>query len=104
MTRIHCIVLDSGNWVLVCNDTDGSGPRGEGNQLSAYLSGDEGATWKWNRNIEKHDESCAASYPAVIQAQDGTIHCTYTYSPSPDETIRHARFNEAWIREGNAAN
>jgi predicted neuraminidase len=103
-SSVDCIVLANGNWVLVCNDTDGSGPRGGRNQLGAYLSDDEGVTWKWSRNLEKHDESCAASYPSVIQAKDGTIHCTYTYSPSPDETIRHARFNEAWIREGNTGN
>lgn len=99
-SSVDCLALASGNWVLVCNDTEG-GPRGGRNQLSTYLSDDEGATWKWKRTLEKHDESCAASYPSVIQAADGSIHCTYTYSPSPNETIKHARFNEDWIKAGD---
>jgi predicted neuraminidase len=98
-SSVECIVLESGNWALVCNDTEG-GPRGGRNQLSVYLSNDEGATWKWKRSLEKHGEECAASYPSVIQARDGAIHCTYTYSPTPNETIKHARFDEAWIMEG----
>lgn len=99
-SSVDCIALKSGNWALVCNDTEG-GPRGGRNQLSVYLSGDEGATWKWHRNLEKHGEECAASYPSVIQANDGSIHCTYTYTPTPNETIKHVRFDEAWIKEGN---
>ena len=99
-SSVDCIVLKSGHWVLVCNDTTG-GIRGGRNQLTALLSDDEGATWKWKRTLEKHDESCAASYPCVIQARDGSIHCTYTFSPTPDESIKHVRFNEAWIQEGD---
>lgn len=102
-SSVDCIALTDGHWVMVCNDTEG-GPRGGRNQLSAMLSDDEGQTWKWKRILEKHDESCAAAYPCVIQASDGTIHCTYTYSPSPNESIKHARFDEAWIREGNVGN
>ncbi|MFA6241302.1 MAG: exo-alpha-sialidase, partial [Candidatus Hydrogenedentales bacterium] len=99
-SSVDCIALKSGNWALVCNDTEG-GLRGGRNQLSVFLSDDEGATWKWKRTLEKHGEECAASYPSFIQAQDGTLHCTYTYSPSPNETIKHAHFDEAWIKEGD---
>lgn len=99
-SSVDCLALRSGHWVLVCNDTE-SGPRGGRNRLAVYLSHDEGATWKWKRTLEKHDESCAAAYPALIQARDGSIHCTYTYSPSPNETIKHVRFNEAWVRQGD---
>ena len=99
-SSVDCIALKNGHWVMVCNDTTG-GARGGRNQLSAWLSDDEGATWKWKRNIEKHGEECAASYPCVIQAHDGMINCSYTYSPTGGETIKHARFNEAWIMEGN---
>lgn len=99
-SSVDCIALKSGRWVMVCNDTAG-GARGGRNQLSALMSDDEGVTWKWKRTLEKHDESCAASYPCVIQAKDGSIHCTYTYSPTPNETIKHVQFNEAWILEGD---
>jgi len=100
-SSVDCLALDSGLWVMVCNDTEG-GPRGGRNRLSAYLSDDEGQTWKWHRTLENHGEECAAAYPSFVQAEDGSIHCSYTYSPSPDETIKHACFNEAWIKAGPA--
>lgn len=101
-SSVQCIVLDSGNWLLVCNDTTG-GDRGGRTQLSAYLSDDEGKTWKWRRILEKHDASTAAAYPSVIQSRDGSILCAYTYTPSPNETIKVVRFNEDWVREGDAS-
>ncbi len=97
-SSLECIVLKSGNWVLVCNDTI------EGRHLlTAYLSDDEGATWKWKRGLETfaRDEGSGA-YPSVIQAADGSIHCTYSYTVkgTPGSTIKHTRFNEAWIQAG----
>jgi predicted neuraminidase len=97
-SSVECIVLECGHWLLVCNDLDGSGPRGGRTRLTAFLSDDEGRTWKWRRVLEEHDGSTAASYPSVIQTRDGTIHCTYTFTPSPEETIKHAWFNEAWLQ------
>ena len=50
-------------------------------------------------------------YPSIIQAADGTLHATYSYFAPPAgvkpdaegrlprKTIKHAHFNEAWIRE-----
>ena len=40
------------------------------------------------------------SYPTLIQAADGSIHCTYTHEDKKNfegKTIKHVRFNEAWI-------
>ncbi len=101
-SSVECIALKSGNWLLVCNDTTG-GERGGRTKLTAYLSDDEGKTWKSHRTLEKHDASTAASYPSVIESRDGTILCAYTYSPSPDETIKLVRFNEDWVRAGDSA-
>ncbi|QDT49092.1 hypothetical protein Pan258_31390 [Symmachiella dynata] len=101
-SSVECIALKSGNWLLVCNDTTG-GDRGGRTQLTAYLSDDEGETWKWHRTLEKHDASTAAAYPSVIESRDGSILCTYTHSPSPNETIKVVRFNEDWVRAGDAA-
>ena len=98
-SSVENIALKDGNWVLVCNDTI------EGrHQLTAYLSDDEGATWKWNRKLENFEkDKGSASYPSVIQAADGTIHCTYSYTTKdvPGSSIKHARFNEEWIRAGD---
>ena len=95
-SSLECIPLKSGRWVLVCNDTS------EGRHLvTAYLSDDEGATWKWKRGLEqfKPDEGSGA-YPSVIQTADGTIHCTYSFVTKeiPGSTIKHVRFNEDWIQ------
>ncbi len=99
-SSVECIVLKSGHWLLVCNDKTG-GKRGGRTQLTAYLSADEGQTWKWRRTLEKHDGSVAAAYPSVIETRDGNIRCAYTYSPSPKETIKVVRFNESWVRAGD---
>ena len=94
--------LANGNWVLICNDLTGQDGRHGRSRLVACLSEDEGATWKWRRAIEDSTAPPAykphASYPTVIQTEDGMIHVTYTYTPKEGETIKHVWFNEAWIR------
>jgi len=92
--------LENGGWILVCNDLDGKSRHGR-SRLTAYLSDDEGETWKWNRRIEDNPDDVNAAYPTVIQTVDGAIHCVYTYTPKPKETIKHVWFNEDWIREGD---
>jgi predicted neuraminidase len=96
---IEAIRLASGRWALAYNDA----PRGR-HTLAISLSDDEGASWKWSRHLER---SAAGQgqfhYPSMIQASDGSIHVTYTYSrPRLGSTIQHARFNEAWISSGDA--
>jgi predicted neuraminidase len=96
-SSVSALRLKSGNWALVCNDT-----RLGRHLLTAYLSDDEGKTWKWKRPLENLTPGKGiASYPTVIASKDGTMHCTYTYSDqtrSEGKTIKHARFNEAWIK------
>jgi predicted neuraminidase len=98
-SSLECIPLKSGAWLLVCNDTkDGR------HQLTAYLSEDEGETWKCNRSIEKHEKNKAsASYPSVMQDKRGLIHCTYSFTQegTKGSTIKHATFNEQWIKTTN---
>lgn len=97
-SSVDCIRLENGHWVLICNDL------GDGRHvLSAYLSEDEGETWPWSRRIEDMPaETGSASYPSVIQAQDGDIHCTYSFTSADfkGSCIKHAWFNEEWIRGG----
>jgi predicted neuraminidase len=87
--------LASGHWLLVYNDTT----TGR-NSLAVSLSDDEGRNWKWTRHLEKHD-SGSYHYPAVIQGRDGTIHAVYSYFVSGGKSMKHAAFNEAWIRTGD---
>lgn len=92
-------VLRNGHWVLICNDTI-TGRH----LLTAYLSDDEGATWKWSRAIEEAEfEAGNFSYPAVIQSADDTVHVTYSYKRKGVEgsTIKHVAFTENWIKGGD---
>lgn len=90
-------VLKNGNWLMVCNDTILGRHR-----LSAYLSDDEGETWKMDRVIEETDfDEGSFSYPTVIQAHDDVVHVTYSYRRKEIEgnSIKHVQFTENWIRE-----
>jgi hypothetical protein len=87
--------LANGHWLLVYNDT----VTGR-NSLAVSLSDDEGRTWNWTRHLEKH-ESGSYHYPAVIQGRDGTIHAVYSYFVSGGKSMKHAAFNEEWIRAGD---
>lgn len=90
-------VLSSGNWTLVCNDTlEGR------HKLTAYLSEDEGRSWKWSRVIEEASpDGGSFSYPCLIQSRDGNVHVTYSYKREGTEgsSIKHAAFMECWIQE-----
>jgi len=106
------LVLRDGNWALIYNDLER-----DRYSLAVSLSEDEGQTWRWTRHLERDAESTNQQqlgqyhYPSIIQAADGTLHATYSFfAPSegvkpdsegrlPRKTIKHAHFNEAWIRE-----
>jgi predicted neuraminidase len=108
----EALVLANGHWVLIYNDLERDRHR-----LAVSLSEDEGRTWRWTRYLERDaDPSSEATrgqyhYPSIIQAADGTLHATYSYfappgsvkpdaeSRLPRKSIKHAHFNEAWIRE-----
>ncbi len=104
-TSVEVIALRDGQWLMVNNDTE----QGR-HALSAWLSDDEGATWKWKRRIEwDRREKGAGSfhYPSVIQGRDGMIHLTYSYflnhlpKDAPRKSIKYARFNAEWVRAGD---
>jgi predicted neuraminidase len=106
-------VLRNGNWLLIYNDLE----RGR-YSLAVSLSEDEGRTWPWTRHLERDAPSADERqlgqyhYPSIIEAADGTLHATYSFfAPAasvtadaegrlPRKSIKHARFNEAWIRGG----
>jgi len=87
--------LSDGHWILVYNDT-----RIGRNSLAVSLSSDEGRSWKWTRHLERNTTG-SYHYPAVIQASEGTIHVVYSYFVAGGKSMKHAAFNEAWIRAGD---
>ena len=89
------LTLRSGLWLLVYNDTT----RGR-RSLAVSLSDDEGRTWEWTRHLERREEG-SYHYPAVTQARDGTIHVVYSYFVEEGKSMKHAAFDEAWVRQGD---
>jgi predicted neuraminidase len=66
-------------------------------KLSAYLSEDEGKTWKGGLML---DERRGLSYPDGFQAPDGTIYVSYDHNRDFDGEILMARFTEKDILDG----
>ncbi|MCA9434629.1 MAG: exo-alpha-sialidase [Candidatus Omnitrophica bacterium] len=95
-SSLTSLVLDSGEWVLVHNDTE-EGRR----SLSCKMSDDEGKTWKWERHLEKHPVNTFA-YPNMIQTKDGLIHVSYSYKEEgKGASIKHVAINKDWVKQGD---
>lgn len=92
-SSLEVIALDNGDWLMVCNDAEDGRHR-----LTALVSDDEGASWKWKRQIEPCDDGYAFDYPSVIQAKNGDIHMTYTRRTENGNTIRHCTLNPEWLK------
>ena len=89
---IEMVRLKSGNWLLVYNDVE------DGRySLAIALSDDQGATWKWKKNLE-NKKGGSFSYPSVIESKDGKVHITYSYNPGKNlESIKHVLIDEGWV-------
>lgn len=115
-TGAEVLVLRNGHWALIYNDLE----RGR-YSLAVSISEDEGRSWPYTRHLERDapaadpEEQGQYHYPSIIQAADGSLHATYSYFAPPDglpkdehgrivrKAIKHAHFNEAWVRQGNPA-
>jgi predicted neuraminidase len=92
---LDAVRLADGHWVLIHNDqTNGR------NSLAVSLSEDEGKTWPHVRHLEKQPKG-SFHYPAIIQGKDGTIHAIYSYFVEDGKSMKHAAFNEDWIKAGD---
>ncbi len=92
---LDAVRLANGHWVLIYNDTT----KGR-NSLAVSISEDEGKTWNTTRHLEKHEQG-SYHYPAIIQGKDGMIHAVYSYFVEGGKSMKHAAFNEDWIRAGD---
>jgi predicted neuraminidase len=100
-TSVECIVLRDGRWLMVSNDLEAGRYS-----LLAALSDDEGKTWKWKRHLDRDTATkppASYHYPSVIQANDGSIHVTYSLflnhlpNDAPRKSIKHVRFQLDWL-------
>jgi predicted neuraminidase len=87
--------LRNGHWLLIYNDTEE-----KRNSLAVSISDDEGQTWRWTRHVERHEEG-SYHYPAVIQGRDDSVHIVYSYFVPAGKSMKHARFNEEWVQQGD---
>ena len=95
-SSLEVIRLRNGHWIMVYNDL-------ERNRYSlvAAISEDEGRTWPVRRHLEGRPDVETPHqyhYPSVMQARDDAIHVTYSYFAAAGKSIKHARFNEDWVR------
>ncbi len=92
---IDAVRLQNGHWLIVYNDST------ENRQsLAVAVSDDEGRHWNRIRHLERHDQG-AYHYPAVIQGRNGRIHVVYSYFVSGGKSMKHAEFDEAWVRQAS---
>ena len=92
---LDAVRLASGAWAIIYNDT-----ARDRNSLAVSLSEDEGRSWKLKRHLERQPRG-SFHYPAIIQARDGTIHAVYSYFTDGGKSMKHAAFNEEWVRAGD---
>jgi len=93
-TGLDAVRLANGHWLLIHNDTI------EGrHQLAVSLSEDEGKTWPWSRHLENQPGD-KFHYPAIIQSRDRMIHAVYSYFVKDGKSMKHAAFDEAWVKAG----
>lgn len=91
-SALDALRLKNGHWLLIYNDTTIGRHR-----LAVSLSEDEGKSWPWTRHLEKQSEG-EFHYPAIIQTRDGMLHAVYSYFVAGGKSMKHAAFNEAWVR------
>lgn len=93
---LDAVRLANGHWALIYNDT-----AEHRNSLVVSISDDEGRTWAATRHLERHEKG-SYHYPAIIQGADGTLHAVYSYFVDGGKSMKHAAFNEDWVRAGDA--
>ena len=93
VARFHIRRLASGKLLLVKHGDQLDTHTGRV-QLSAWLSEDDGKSWKGGLIL---DERKGISYPDGFQSPDGTIYISYDRNRATDGEILLARFTEADI-------
>ena len=93
----RCFVrkLKSGAWLLVKNG--GLDVAKRRSHLTAYVSDDEGATWKGGLLLEERN---GCSYPDGQETDDGTIYITYDWDRYNARMIYFCTFTEEDVRAG----
>lgn len=94
VTRFFIRRLTSGQLLMVRHNPPGGKGR---SHLTAYLSGDDGATWQGGLLL---DDRKNVSYPDGVQGPDGTIFIIYDHERYGVREILMATFSEADVSRG----
>ena len=95
-TRRAVTRLDSGCLLLIKNGDSPDVDQGRSN-LTAYVSDDEGKTWKGGLRL---DPRPWASYPDFALGRDGMVYTVWDHDRSGEREIMFGRFAEADVRAG----
>lgn len=90
-TRLCVRRLKSGSLLLVKNGTQ-AGAASPRVDLTAYVSQDDGATWKGGLLIDARAE---CTYPDFDEGADGVVHLVYDHDRTAEMDVLYARFTEA---------
>ncbi len=94
---LDALRLSNGHWLLIYNNTTSGRHR-----LAVSVSDDEGKTWKWTRHLEDQPGG-QFHYPSIIQSRDGMLHAVYSYFVEGGKSMKHAAFNETWVKADSKA-
>lgn len=75
---IDAVTLDDGTQMLVYNPTVTGSNWWDGRSILAVATSADGKSWKKILTLENAMKG-EFSYPAIIQARNGSVHITYTY-------------------------
>ena len=89
--------LKSGGLLLVKNGDKPDADQGRRN-LTAYISDDEGKTWKGGLLL---DSRPSATYPDFAIDADGTIYAVWDYDRCGAREVLFGRFTEGDVRAGH---
>jgi len=95
-SRFHIQRLASGNLLLIKHNGVDERARGR-NHLTAYLSDDDGKSWKGGLLLDARD---TVSYPDATQGPDGTIYVIYDWNSADEKHILLTTFTEADVLAG----
>ena len=86
-SSVDALKLRDGRWLLCYNDTEDGR-----HQLAISYSEDEGKSWIKTTHLDEA-EKASKSYPSLLQASDGSVHITYSFSAAGGEAIQHVRLS-----------
>jgi hypothetical protein len=91
--------LQSGRILLIKHGKDFENRTGRWD-LTAFLSEDDGKTWKGGLLLDERRDGTGVSYPDIAQAPDGTVYVHYDHGRTTHAEILFAKFRDDDVLAG----